>query len=277
MSKKAILWAKLSVFLCVGALCLQAAPASAQLSDGDCVKCHAKPPADIKEAGLAHKTDIGCQDCHEGHRPASKNNIPQCSNCHEGEKHFELKGCLNCHTNPHRPKDITLGKNVTDACLTCHTDQMDQLKSFKSKHSLKACSSCHDKHGKIPACVSCHQPHSKDMGDDQCGVCHQAHQPLNVTYADGTDSKLCASCHASPYQLLQSNGTKHTSKVCASCHQSKHKAMPTCQQCHKVPHPAGIMSKFPSCNQCHKIAHDLNNWTRGAEPAKKPAAKKKGR
>jgi hypothetical protein len=63
--------------------------------------------------------------------------------------------------------------------------------------------------------------------------------------------------------------------------------VPKCQDCHGVPHAAGIMSKFPKCGDCHGIAHDLNNWkgqspaageaapAAAAEPAKKPVHKKK--
>ena len=76
------------------------APAAASsLADSDCVKCHEQQPADIAKAGSAHKEDVTCSDCHEGHRPSSQNNIPQCSNCHEDEPHFALENCLGCHTN----------------------------------------------------------------------------------------------------------------------------------------------------------------------------------
>jgi hypothetical protein len=52
--------------------------------------------------------------------------------------------------------------------------------------------------------------------------------------------------------------------------------MPKCQDCHGVPHPAGIMAKFPVCGECHKIAHDLNHWTPGtSKEAPKAAPKEK--
>ena len=77
------------------------------LGSDDCIKCHAKPPADITAAGGKHKK-VSCQDCHVGHPPSvpAKSIIPKCSNCHQGKSHFELKDCLGCHSNPHTPKNI---------------------------------------------------------------------------------------------------------------------------------------------------------------------------
>ena len=87
-------------------------------------------PADIETGGGKHKTEISCQDCHTGHRPASKNNIPECANCHEGEAHFKLPNCLGCHKNPHTPKNISFDKKQTAPCLTCHKEQIKQLAGF---------------------------------------------------------------------------------------------------------------------------------------------------
>jgi len=66
--------------------------------------------------------------------------------------------------------------------------------------------------------------------------------------------------------------------VCAFCHQEKHKMVPKCQDCHGMPHPAGIMAKFPVCGECHKIAHDLNNWPpASSKEAPKAAPKEKAK
>ena len=64
------------------------------LSSGDCVKCHETQTADIEMNATKHKTSVTCQDCHPGHRPASKNNIPSCNQCHQGKRHYEEKNCL---------------------------------------------------------------------------------------------------------------------------------------------------------------------------------------
>ncbi len=239
-------------------------PAPSSLSNVDCSKCHAGPPADIAAAGGKHK-EVGCTACHPGHRPSSKNNIPQCNQCHMGKPHFELKNCLGCHKNPHTPRKIQFAGNVTDPCLTCHTQQISQLRDNKSKHTSLYCSTCHDVHGKKPACTQCHKPHSASMTADDCKKCHKAHMPKAVTYASDTPSQDCGACHAKVVTMLSSSSAKHKAFGCAFCHQERHKMIPRCQDCHGDKHPAGIMAKFPKCGDCHNIAHDLNHWTPSAE------------
>jgi hypothetical protein len=240
------------------------APAKAVLTSDDCVKCHAKPVADIAAEGKGHKK-ITCQDCHAGHPPAVKNIIPSCNQCHTGKPHFELKGCLSCHTNPHTPKNIKMAGNVTDPCLTCHTKQIEQLREHKSKHTALYCSTCHPVHGKVPECLQCHKPHSSDMVQADCKRCHKAHMPKDVMYAADVPSKSCAACHRKAYDLLTSSAAKHKALECAFCHQTKHKMVPECQSCHGIPHPAGMMAKFTKCGNCHNIAHDLNRWSEAAK------------
>ena len=224
---------------------------------------------------------VTCQDCHQGHPPTNRKIIPLCGQCHEGKPHYKLGGCLQCHKNPHQPKEIVFGRDVTDPCLTCHSPQIAQLKANPSKHTKLACSFCHDVHGKIPQCTQCHKAHSADQGPGDCKKCHKAHMPKAVVYTADTPSKQCAACHAKAYNMVVASKAKHKALLCVTCHQEKHKMVPKCQDCHGVPHAAGIMSKFPKCGDCHGIAHDLNNWTIApaggapAEAAKKHAPKKK--
>jgi predicted CXXCH cytochrome family protein len=260
----------------------EAAPAAkAALANSDCIKCHAKPPADIEAKGGKHKTEISCQDCHVGHPPSVKNIIPACSQCHEGKPHFKLKDCNSCHKNPHTPKVIAFAKTVTDPCLTCHTGQIKQLQENKSKHSALACAFCHDTHGKIPACIQCHKSHSADIVAADCKKCHKAHMPKIVAYAADTPSKMCAACHKKAFDLLAASKAKHNKLPCTTCHIAKHKTIPKCQDCHGVPHAAGMMAKFSGCSDCHYVAHDLNNWSgsKAAAPAKMeaPAPAKKAK
>jgi len=272
------LFSAIFLFCCIGtAWAAEPAAPAAALSNSDCVKCHDQQVKDINTAGGKHKTEVTCQDCHQGHPPKVKKPIPQCSMCHSGKPHFELKGCLGCHSNPHTPKVIKFGNNVTDPCLTCHKPQKEQLVAFPSKHSALACSFCHNVHGRIPPCTQCHKAHSSDMTAKDCKACHQAHKPKAVTYNNQVPSKFCAACHSKAYNLLSASPTKHSKLACAYCHQAKHKMVPQCTQCHGVPHPAAMMAKFPKCGDCHSIAHDLNHWTAPstkapAAPAKKEAA-----
>lgn len=250
----------------------------AALTNEDCAKCHTGPSADMASAGGKH-AEVGCTGCHAGHPPAVKNNIPKCGDCHTGKAHFDLKNCLGCHTNPHTPRKVSFGPNVTDACLTCHAQkQMAQLTEHKSKHSALYCSTCHDVHGKKPSCTQCHKPHAADMTADECRQCHKAHMPTDVTYSSNIPSKDCAACHGGVASLLASNPAKHKTLTCAFCHKERHKMIPECQHCHGSPHPSGIMAKFPKCGECHHIAHDLNHWpAEAAKPAQKAtkAIKKK--
>ena len=229
------------------------------LSNEDCLKCHDAPPADIATAGGKHR-DVGCTGCHVGHPPKVKKPIPQCSECHMGKAHFEIKGCLNCHKNPHTPLKISFTGKVTDVCITCHTQQIAQLRDNKSKHSAFDCSFCHSVHRQIPQCIQCHKPHAAEMVAADCKKCHKAHMPKQVTYTSDTPSKSCGVCHSKALDLLSASKAKHSALACAFCHQEKHKTIPKCQDCHGTPHAAGIMRKFQKCGECHNIAHDLNNW-----------------
>lgn len=259
---------------CAGLSFAADAPAAATLGNADCVKCHAKPVAAVEAKGGAHKS-VGCQGCHTtNHPPAVKKEalIPACTKCHMGKPHYKLANCGSCHQNPHQPKNISFAKNVTDACVTCHSQQIVKLKESPSKHTALACSFCHDTHGKIPACTQCHKSHGPDIAPADCKKCHQAHAPKAVTYEGDLASKYCAACHGNAMKLLAASKAKHSSIQCVTCHQKKHKMVPKCQDCHGVPHPAGMLAKFAKCGDCHATAHDLNNWGTAA-PAKKEAAK----
>jgi hypothetical protein len=228
------------------------------LTEDMCIICHDVAPADISNAGGAHKTDVSCVECHDGHPPMKMEIIPKCSDCHSGENHFELNNCLSCHSNPHRPREIQIGNNVTDACLSCHEAPGHQLQENQTKHTLLACSSCHQKkHGMIPNCLQCHSPHSKEMNDDTCTGCHQAHQPIPVVIAGNIPSSQCAACHEDIANMLNVNRTKHSELVCATCHQGEHKTIPTCHQCHDQPHWSNLEEKFPNCLNCHVNPHNL--------------------
>jgi hypothetical protein len=245
------------------------------LTPADCAKCHVGQPEAIDANGAKHKTAVNCQDCHAGHRPSSKNNIPVCSQCHQGKPHYAQKVCLSCHTNPHTPLKVTFKTPMTDPCLACHTSQIKQLRENKSKHTLKNCTDCHDVHRKVPQCTQCHKSHSAEIAAADCKKCHKAHMPLVVTYAADVPSNYCAACHKNQFATLNATKTKHTSQTCAACHQEKHKMVPNCKDCHGDKHPAGIMAKFPKCIECHKNPHDLNNWTAAPAAQKEAAPKKK--
>jgi hypothetical protein len=239
------------------------------LKNDDCAKCHFKIPGEVEAKGMAHKTKVGCTDCHDGHPPSNREIIPKCSNCHEGQPHFALKDCLKCHTNPHTPLEIKLPPNITDACLTCHSNQIEQLKAHPSAHTTLTCSGCHNEHGLKPECLKCHEPHADFMVMNDCRMCHQAHMPLEVAYGPEVPSKSCGACHPDTVTMLEASQAKHGSFLCSKCHQAKHKMVPKCEDCHGKPHPQGILAKFAKCSDCHNIAHDLIPMVEEKQEAKK--------
>ncbi len=249
--------------ICLAILCGLATTAlagQAMLSVDDCVKCHAQQPAEIDADGASHRTEIDCQACHEGHRPSVENNIPSCSDCHEGSEHYAVDNCMSCH-NPHQPLKVQLEGEHKTVCVSCHAGPNKEMVASPSMHATFACNFCHaDTHGMIPDCVDCHDPHSETMTQANCGSCHQAHKPLELTYAAETGSALCAACHDSAYGALAASKAKHSQIACATCHPDKHKTVPQCNDCHGLPHAEGMHKRFPVCGECHNVAHDLNNW-----------------
>lgn len=257
------------LLVALGAKTLFAKEDKPVLTNTDCAKCHFRVPGEVESKGMAHKTSVGCTDCHDGHPPANREIIPQCSNCHEGEAHFELKECLKCHANPHTPLEIKLPPNTTDACLTCHSGPGEQLKVHPSAHSSLTCTGCHNEHGQVPDCLKCHEPHADFMAMNDCRMCHKPHMPLEVAYGGQVSSESCGACHSDAFQMLKISTAKHSKFLCAKCHQEKHKMIPKCESCHGLPHPKRVFAKFPDCNGCHGVAHDLVSVLTNPQEAKK--------
>ncbi len=264
------------VGLLVFLVCSGAAPAQTthRYKPEECARCHAGPVYDIAAAGGRHKS-VPCLGCHAGHPPEVEKPIAPCSKCHlkTSNAHFEITGCLNCHTNPHTPLKMSFKGAGKDACLVCHGLQYWQLRKYESKHSALDCSKCHDAHRKFPSCTQCHIPHSgKIVGD--CKLCHKAHMPKLAAYPADYPSKDCGSCHKIPADLFSATTSSHKSLTCVHCHQQRHRMIPACEDCHGTPHPADIMVKFPNCGWCHNTAHDLNWTATEAMEAREEAAKK---
>jgi hypothetical protein len=237
----------------------QAAKSAAQLTNDDCVKCHAGVQGTVENKGSKHKTAITCMGCHKGHPPmvSKEKIIPACSECHAGKPHYEISGCNTCHSDPHAPLEMKLAANLTDPCLSCHDKQGKEMKDNPSLHSKLFCTTCHKAHRDVPPCLKCHQAHSPEMLDKDCVTCHPAHQPRTIAYGADMPSQLCAACHKTISDTLTSVETKHAKMACVFCHKEKHKYVPACESCHGSPHPAGMIQQFPKCNMCHISAHSL--------------------
>jgi len=106
--------------------------------------------------------------------------------------------------------------------------------------------------------MQCHEPHIDNQQMAECLACHKVHMPADVAYTEDIASTQCAACHDTAYDLLVNSQVKHADLACATCHQDTHKMIPKCEDCHGVPHPAGLLAKFPTCGDCHGTAHSLN-------------------
>lgn len=223
-----------------------------------CRKCHIKETEAVESRGLSHKTEVSCNDCHQGHKPKSQENIPRCSQCHTGTAHYDQLQCLNCHRDPHQPMRIKLPPKAYAECLTCHVNQGKELKSFPSYHSTLVCTDCHYEHRFLPQCTSCHRSHGPAMAETDCQGCHAPHKPLELAFSR-TDipTAFCSPCHAEASLALESSRKKHRDLSCVKCHAEQHGMVPACQDCHGKPHAAALHSKFPNCADCHETAHDL--------------------
>jgi len=236
--------------------------AQPDLVDADCAKCHPGEVTDVAGRGAAHKSAVGCLDCHIEHPPLGSEAIPACSMCHDpaDQPHFALEDCGKCHY-PHYPLEIDLASvgEVKTVCLTCHDTQGKELVTYPSKHSELDCVECHNEHGKFLTCNNCHDGHSEEMVYTDCLMCHQPHMPTVVHYEEKTPSSFCGSCHDAVAAKLVADTSKHHELSCTYCHKAEHKMVPECTSCHGVPHSKDIHSKFPSCLDCHSDPHALGD------------------
>ncbi len=238
------------------------------LTTAECGRCHFSIFQTIKHEGGKHQID--CVLCHREYHVYSprKNNyddiMPDCAWCHQSATggpfhgdHKALTPCLTCHQDPHRPLVIPMDQ-ISGVCGPCHAPVAKEIADFPSAHqSDVACGDCHaDEHGYIPECSMCHESHSPAvaMTSKDCMVCHPVHRPLEIAYAETTESKICAGCHGDAYDALRRKVTKHTPVTCADCHPS-HGEIPACSRCHGQPHPESMQAV--NCGECHGVAHDL--------------------
>jgi len=228
-----------------------------------CAQCHTVHFGDLQQAGGKHQFD--CRECHavfHAYNPRKNNYVeimPKCATCHvppHGAQHIL---CLNCHDNPHAPRQVPMTDDLAGICASCHGEQAGQLLGAPSQHSQQECSSCHhDRHGYIPSCAECHDPHFEAQEMATCTQCHDVHQPLDISLSDTIDLRTCAVCHDAVYAKWSATPSKHGKVSCASCH-NRHGLIPECTDCHTPPpsHAERLLEKFPKCLTCHLDVHDL--------------------
>ncbi|GFO56317.1 cytochrome c [Geomonas sp. Red276] len=233
----------------------------APLTPNQCAQCHTGQFGSLKENGGKHRFD--CQQCHKvihAYNPNKANYaeiMPKCSQCHIDIHGPANKDCSSCHANPHAPRKVAMTPRLTSSCATCHPGPKADLVAFPSKHSLLGCERCHTSHGFKPSCAKCHKSHYEGQTFDSCTRCHSVHKPKKVTYHSNEPAATCGSCHKVIYGKWTHTKARHKNVNCAQCHHDKHGYIPQCTECHKQPHPAGILQKFPKCLGCHLDVHDL--------------------
>ncbi len=232
-----------------------------ELSQNDCIKCHFKVVKTMASQDSAHRTELACLDCHEGHPPMAKAVIPKCSQCHDpgDNPHFASANCTACH-NPHAPL-VTSFANIGQArpiCITCHADIDQQMKQWPSAHSGQDCTACHHAHGlgkgKSDTCLDCHDKHAPSLSLQDCLSCHQPHQPTRYIWDHPVKNSQCGACHGDIVTEFAKNGAGHAKKLsCTKCHGAhpprQEGVIPKCSKCHDQKAKKHYAQK--GCTKCH--------------------------
>ena len=230
-----------------------------RLQIDDCAKCHAFRVKMVAAQGGKHASEISCLDCHPQHLPNGKNTKEPCIFCHEGQPHFQVRKCLRCHANPHKPIESLrdpLNPEKT-ACLSCHPEVGQQMTAAPSRHTKLFCNRCHSRHKEIPGCLECHEPHLQQQVVADCLRCHSAHQPMKITPTGYVPATFCRVCHKKQADDLAETKTNHVGINCVNCHKGLHPSVPRCQDCHGLPHARTLHSRYRNCLECHVDAHLL--------------------
>ncbi len=265
-------------------------PTSIDFSKGpdsrQCGGCHTAPVQEINEQGSAHKSKIGCTDCHNTHPGVGCTDChvshPErglaakisCARCHapNTRAHFALKNCKTCHS-PHKPLDVNLSAvdPVKPACISCHLPIGSDFMSAPSAHNEMDCKECHQAHGEHLECLECHEPHSAGMSYTDCLGCHNPHKPTALSYPEKVTPALCGACHNEQVQQIADKGLAHQSAVgCGSCH-PQHKpeenTILSCRTCH--PRLKKLHYTADPCTPCHN-PHSPREVDFSAREAVKP-------
>ena len=227
----------------------------------ECGRCHPGQYGSLREVGGRHRFD--CRDCHElfhAYNPR-KNNfaelMPDCGMCHSQPHGPKQTGCLGCHQDPHAPRTKLSMEKLAGNCGDCHTGPAAQLRDFPSAHTEQACQDCHsERHGRIPACSECHDPHFPEQAPATCRECHPVHKPLQIAFSSDVQAGACEGCHDEVTANWRNTRSRHGQVNCTDCH-TRHGYLPSCTDCHEVPHSQQMLQRFTDCLGCHLDPHNM--------------------
>jgi len=245
---------------------------SAAPTIADCTSCHSGPKYQERFRQTSHGV-LSCTACHQGMRDLAahmqkkeKPGMVSCAVCHgEIKKSYDKSfhavaakiTCLDCHSDIHPDKAVTVKKDkaaVMQACTKCHSDQDKYVKKGHTAKFLagnKDAATCNDCHGihRTPVfaatdkgkaekkqyytslCVSCHR---KGGVAGRYGVFPMAVKAYGETY------------HGKAMKL----GDIRRVAGCSDCHLA-HNILPASDPA-SVLNPASLVQ---TCGKCHKGFH----------------------
>jgi hypothetical protein len=269
--------------------CTKCHSAGDQISRDQCLECHDKLAARIRD-GLGYHSQVqaDCISCHSDHRGADygmvrwsvesfdhdstgyvltgKHRAARCDACHQQPATYLglSQRCLSCHADQHRGQ---LGAD----CLPCHgfdgwkpaTFEHGRARfALQGKHIQVSCQGCHvpalddtsatyTRYRDIPysACSDCHNDYHRGQFQEDCATCHSA---------DGW-KPVPVDHQRTRFPLLGG----HAKVTCVACHgprpadgdvaiaQYRGLEFARCQDCHADYH-RGQFSE--DCAACHAVA-----------------------
>ena len=199
-------------------------PASADVSDANCLRCH---PRESRPESSALSTLVMAH---------SKHDMLRCADCH---------GRM-VHTDPTGEVAKAPAAHVVRDCTACHTPE-----TCPHGDAALACTSCHS--GNIPK----HEP-AIQRGVMPRESCQECHQRSGVGRPED-----CQTCHVSPHGVSVPCSRCHTSQTTWTEHTFNHPvtlvgqhADLACFRCHGAPTVTPI--KYV-CANCHTAPVDQNH------------------
>ncbi len=224
----------------------------------ECMKCHARPPYDRKDANgkpLAQWKPLPHAECTSCHKdPHAGRFGAACTKCHSTDGFHQIKASGFNHDLTKYP---LRGRHAGVACASCH----DEKKAFGPKPKFARCTDCHtDAHGGLatlagqPAdCAACHDLKGFDQTTYTAAQHQKSPYPLDGAHARAA----CEKCHAKAAAGSTAAATLGRARValrpakgaCVDCHTDPHQN----RFAQSIPAPNGRTITPKACRDCHSM------------------------